>query len=112
MKLKLFVYVSTATTSNDARLAGFLRATLLSELKQEMLDDVIVNGKNFEKNISKLKLTQLTTILAGATPAERRLLGTLHGELEATRASLTGKPERRDAILKLLEPLKAASQGL
>jgi predicted nucleic acid-binding Zn-ribbon protein len=101
----------TATSTRDTRGSGILRTVLLSELTQEMLDDVIVNGKNFEKNVSKLKLTQVTTILAGATPADRAVLGSLYRELEATRAALTGSASRRDAITQLLAPLLAASQG-
>ncbi|MBS1962795.1 MAG: hypothetical protein JST04_11300 [Bdellovibrionales bacterium] len=100
-----------ATTARDTRAADLLRGALASELAQEMLDDVAANGKNFEKSPSKLKLTAVTTVLAGAAPAERAVLGALYGSLEAARTTLAGREERKEAIRLLLEPLKAAAEG-
>jgi hypothetical protein len=73
-----------------------------------MKDDVAISGKNFEKNPSKLRLTQVLTIFQGASAAEKQVLGSLYPDLEATRAALTGRDARKQAIASLLEPLKNA----
>jgi len=101
----------TATAGGDAKTSAFLKTALTTELVQEMNDDVIVSGKNFEKSTSKLKLTQLITILMGSTPEEKKVLGTLHTELETARVALKGREARKAAILQILAPLKAAAEG-
>jgi hypothetical protein len=98
-----------ATATGDTRSVGLLRAALVSELSQEMKDDVAVSGRNFERSVAKLRLSQVLAILHGATPEEKAVLGGLYAELEAVRQGLVGKESRKLAIAKLLEPLREAS---
>jgi uncharacterized coiled-coil DUF342 family protein len=98
-----------AMATGDSRSAGLLRTALVSELVQEMKDDVALSGRNFERSVAKLRLSQVLALLHGASPGEKTILGGLYGELESARLALAGKESRKLAIAKLLEPLREAS---
>lgn len=98
-----------ANALGDIKSADFLKVALTSELSQEMQDDLLVSGKNFEKTPSKLKLTAVMTILQGATREEKKIIGGIYTDLETTRIGLAGREARKAAIQQILAPLKAAS---